>query len=225
MQRKTFVKAVERYQKVLVRSLVLKHIAKDLAEDVFQNMVAQSLQNKIYQRVPHDTVDNKMKGYLMQAVTWQLKNELLRQKQQNATIRPLPEGDEEGDGVVQVEMDTEESITECPFCHKGVLNQYGACGLCHTILARDYATRETLTLDMMVETVCPDLSLFADVNLALAKLEPLERKVVLHIVHGNETLDDLVELTNMKRDALWRIWTRAKVKLQQELCEYSNVNG
>ena len=228
MEKRTFLKAVEKYQKHLVRNLIMTKVNKDLAHDVVQSMVAHALESKFYNRVSHDTLDGRMKGYLMQATRWELGNHLRKNLLQDTREARISEYEYE-DGDVQTEISlkevlTPEDILECPFCHVGVLNEYKACALCHTILGQQHGPAEEITTEQMLESECPDLGMFADVNLAFSRLDDIEQKVVHHIVQGNETLEDLVELTRIPRTQLWRIWTRAKAKLQQSLFEYSHTN-
>lgn len=228
MERRMFLKAAEEFYPEVLRGMSAKGIEPDMAQDAFQNMMERNLISKAYTRIPENIIANKVKVYLMQATKWEMMKELNKQSLLRTRVGQLLDEDEEGETcATMLEQDlTVEDITECPFCHVGVLNQHGACGLCHTILGKGANPREErLTFETMVESECPDLGLFTDVNMALAKLDELERKVVLRIVHGNESLEDLVELTRIPRTQLWRIWTRAKAKLQQELFEYSHVNS
>jgi hypothetical protein len=225
MRRRIFVKAVEEFHKVLVGHLVLNDIDPETASDVVQSMVQRTLDSKAYNRITHETIDWRMRSYLMQATRWELSREMNRQSFEGACIGQFGEETDEGDTFATLRDEpTLEDIVVCPFCHVGVLNEFGACALCHTILGKSKGPSQHVTMEQIIESDCPDLGMFADVNLALAKLDDIERKVVHHIVQGNESLEDLAELTRISHSTLGRIWSRAKAKLQQELYEYSHVN-
>ncbi len=226
MRRRIFIKAVEQFHTVLVKGLILKNIPESTAKDVVQDMVERAIRTKSYVNLKNETIDNRLRSYLMQATKWELIAEQRRQLLEGSRIAQLGEEDEDGDQIATILKEpTVDDIIVCPFCHVGVLNQFGACAECHTILGKSKGPVEVLSMEKMVESECPDLGMFADVNTALGKLDEFERKVVLAIVHGNSTLEDLAELTRIPRTQLWRIWTRAKAKLQQELYEYSHVNN
>lgn len=231
MRRRIFLKAIKTYHKALLKNLLLRKAAKGDADEAINSMVKNYLVSKLYTRIPHETIDNRMKGYLMQASQWELQS-LLRKKSSEGNyvyhIVDGPENNEEDDSHYILTLKEElhfEFLLECPFCHRGVLNQHGACALCHTILGTEHGPRKTYTLEKIVESDCPDLGMFTDVSVAMSKLTELEQKVVKHIVQGNTTLEDLVEFTRIPRSTLSRIWIGAKAKLQQALCEYSHVNA
>lgn len=230
MRKRIFLQAINKYRKQIAKTLQFNLADKEDIQDALQAMIENHLVNKQYTKIQHETIDNRMKGYLMQATKWEL-NKLLRKKNSEGSFLFHMVNDEidEDESSIKISCLKEEldlhDLLECPFCHVGVLNQHGACGLCHTILGTEHGTRKAYTLELMVETECPDLVLFADVNIALLKLSDIERKVVEHIVHGNESLENLVELMRIPRTQLWRIWTHAKITLQQELFEYSHVNN
>lgn len=228
MRKQVFLKAIETYKEQIVKLLATK-TDKDEVQDALHNMVEHHLEKKQYVRIPHETIDNKMKGYLMQATQWEIGKLLRKKNSEGHFVFHLVEEETEEESSHTISCLKEEldlkNLLECPFCHIGVLNQYGACALCHTILGTEHGTRKSYTLEKMVESICPDLSMFADVNIAMSKLSDIEQKVVQHIVQGNESLENLAELMRIPRTQLWRIWTHAKSALQQELFEYSYVNA
>lgn len=230
MRKRIFLKAIETYRKAIVKHLRTKHVAPDDVDDAVHSMVKKYLESKSYVTIPHETIDNRMKGYLMQASQWELQNVLRKKNSEGHYVFHIvdgPEQEEDDDShyisTLKHELQLED-LLECPFCHVGVLNQYGACAPCHTILGTEHGPRKNYTLEKITESECPDLGMFADVNVAMAKLSEIEQKVVKHITQGNSTLEDLVEFTRIPRTTLWRIWVEAKAKLQQELFEYSHVN-
>lgn len=230
MRKRIFLKAIKTYHKAILKNLLLRKADKDDANEAVNSMVKNCLVSKSYLKIPHETIDNRMKGYLMQATQWELQSVLRKKNSEGQYVYHIVDGpeNEEDDSQYVLTLKDElhfEFLLECPFCHTGVLNQHGACADCHTILGVEHGPRKTYTLEKITESECPDLGMFADVNVAMSKLTELEQKVVKHITQGNSTLEDLVEFTRIPRTTLWRIWVEAKAKLQQELFEYSHVNA
>lgn len=225
MRRRIFLKAIEHFQGELVQALVLKDIEPDIATDIVQNMVARTLALKTYLKIAHETIDTKMKGYLMHTTKWEMLDEFRRHTARNSAVGQMleTEDDVEDTGHTRatiMEDPTEEDIIACPFCHVGVLNEFGACALCHTILGKNSVPRTQLSLQDMLDVTTPDLGMLVDVRAAMSTLDHLEQRLVNAEVYGNSTLEDMAELTRIPRTQLWRILTNAKIKLQTALFEY-----
>ena len=116
------------------------------------------------------------------------------------------------------EPDTE---TDCPFCHISKLDERGGCSQCHTILPRRFhrpvevwSKVEDLSVEFQYEKQ-------ADVRKAIAKLHPLQQKIVKHVIQGNESLAEFAESIGHEGTKIWREWKKAKTLLTIMLADYS----
>ena len=111
------------------------------------------------------------------------------------------------------------SSDECPFCHVGELNVHGACALCHTVVGKraDPKVKQPHLSDIAGED---DLEMMTDVRRALENLDEEERKVVVAVICGQDTLNDAACYVE-SRTSMWRIYTRGIEKLRNTLKEYA----
>ena len=110
------------------------------------------------------------------------------------------------------------SSDECPFCHVGELNVHGACALCHTVVGKraDPKVKQPHLSDIAGEDA---LEMTTDVRRALENLDEDERKVVVAVICGQDTLNDAACYVE-SRASMWRIYTRGIEKLRTALKEY-----
>jgi predicted DNA-binding protein (UPF0251 family) len=129
---------------------------------------------------------------------------------------------------VSVFFDEEEDIdleVECPFCFHDFLNLHGACKACGTILGHGKSMREQFRLDAVGYGVDPEYDKKLDVDKAINRLDEQEQRLVRLVMRGEETLEEFAAMTNTNRMNLWRIWVRARAKLQNMLKIYDRPRG
>lgn len=162
-----------------------------------------------------------LRGRLVQYARWAALNYKAKARGRSKHMSRIPEDTHE---ALRVPTPVIEETTECPFCHKGDLNEYGACGLCHTIVPREiHMKRNGVVMQHMDLAVDFEYEKKADVAKALAKLTPLEQAVTRLVIMGNETLGSCAELLSTNPTNLCRVWATAKQKLQAHLLEYAEV--
>lgn len=118
--------------------------------------------------------------------------------------------------------ETEDTEKECPFCFVGILNQYGGCTLCHTILPNRVRRAKELWKELEDLRVEFHYEKKADVSKAISKLTPLQQKIVHHIVMGNETLQEFSTESGYSASTVWREWRKAKLELTSLLADYAD---
>ena len=220
MKRQIFIKAIDVYSERVVEWLAKKIHSREYAHEALQEMVVTQLASKAYCKFDMNAIDGRVYSYLKQAA-----------KRQHASIARKVALEAERVGSLEIPKKEEDDMefkvvvnldNECPFCHLAPLNQYYACAQCHTIVGRGVTHREPLLLTEADLQSCPDIDLSADVQKAFDSLTPIEQNIIKHAVYGNETLDDLAgEGNQAARQAMWRVYVKAKRKLQSALLEYA----
>lgn len=221
MKRENFMLAVEKYQTTIIRSLRRRNMTEELVQDAFQNAIVAVLNTRAYTRFDHEAIDSRMRAYLTTATLSQVAMMLRRQATENkATVSIVDLTEQER--LEKVDMREREKLEqECPFCHIGFLNEYKACVECGTIIGQGRSIQERINMDEADLFSLPDLDLKIDVENALKELAPLERLVIETIANERDTLDGLADTTGHGRQNLWRVYVRAKRKLQEALLEYA----
>lgn len=228
MRKDTFTKGVEVFHQKLVKATAKRGIPTEAAREAVQDMIVTQLETKKYTQFNGDKINNALFSYLRRATYWQLMNTLKRQEFESTTFLQLDESEEAAnakhEGQKKNILDHSDDAMQtdlCPFCHEGILNQYKACAVCHTILGQGKSRRGRLSINEADLASLPDLEKIIDVRHALDGLTAFEKKVINHCAIGNDTLDDLSTLTGVGRDSLWRVYVKAKQKLQVILAEYA----
>lgn len=197
----------------------------DEADEVLSKCSENLLNNKRYTTIKQ----SGLKGFLRTAVRFEVqhyKQSELSRRKLTARLPDLDEGQDEKKTVEvihTVNIDVQE--IECPFCFKANLNEYGACAMCHTIIPSHIrlqrhvlvTTKESLAVEF-------DFNTKIDVHKAIARLNPLEQKVVIACGLGNESLESFALDSEVSKSYLVRIWGTAKTKLQDYLHEYADDN-
>jgi DNA-directed RNA polymerase specialized sigma24 family protein len=223
VRKETFLRGVEEFQGKIVKALMRSNVTKEHVTDAVQNMVVSQMANKTYAKFEGDKVDGQLFSYLRRAAKWQLMDSAKRAEFENETFLAIDDADSDSNDTQEI-ADRERIVvdaTTCPFCHEGELNHYKACGKCRTILGQGRSVRVPMSIEEADLASMPDYDLRLDVFDAMNGLTDLERKVIERCAVGNDTLDDLAELTQIGRDSLWRIYVKAKRKLQTSLAEYA----
>ena len=225
MKRKTYKQATAKFQQGIIRKLCSMDIDPELALDAVQNMICTVIDKKAYKRISYEAIDGRMRNYLTQAAIYEVGN-LVKQRtiEEGRAMSTTDFENEQDTFALLLETayePTVDAIEMCPFCHVGVLNQYHACALCGTILGQGKRLKEVLDVEEVTLSDWPDIGLMADVASAMESLSELERKLVNHIIHGNDTLDDMSELTGVSRSVLGRVFVEAKRKLSVALYAYN----
>lgn len=222
MRKETFLRGVEVFHDKIVKALMRRKVPKDFAVDAVQNMIVNQLENNTYTKFAGDKVDANLFTYMRQKARWQLMDAAKRADFENHTFLALDESDSDPN---ETKIKDGERIvvdaTTCPFCHEGELNVHKACAMCRTIIGQGRAIRTPMSIEEADLASMPDYDMRLDVHDAMAELNDLERKVMEHCAIGNDTLDDLAELTQISRQSLWRVYVKAKRKLQAALKEYA----
>lgn len=226
MKKEIFMKALEKNRNVLVTLLVRRHGNVANANDEVHTTFLALLENKAYLRIKGNVVGGKVFSFLKSAVRKTTANIYKKQLSEEAVFQPLVEIlDFDGSDThlaKQTDYDVLKDEEICPFCHVGMLNKYKACGLCSTILGQGKPIKRAHNRLTEADLASlPDLDLKMDISVALEDLTELERRVILSISQGFDTLDGLANVFGMARVSLWRVYVRAKSKLQKSLLLYS----
>ncbi len=221
MRKYIFAQAVDHYHSQLIKVARQTGVPTSKAEDALQTVLCRILKNKVYVKIKASTVDWRTFAFIRQMVRWELGTMKRHEKHETSVMCPLPEDEEES--IASFADEALSVIVACPYCHEAVLNQHGACALCHTILGAGQSMRHNTRLTEIGLSYHPDLDQNVDVHQAVAQLSPLEQTLVRHIISGNSTLDDMATLSHASRVTLWRTWTEAKEKLKLSLAEYGKL--
>jgi DNA-directed RNA polymerase specialized sigma24 family protein len=230
MKRMTFVKAVAKYHKRIVRALQTKAKDDTLAQESTQEAIMSLLKHKSYLTIEGDTIDEGMFRYLKDAARKTRAN--IQRKQEgertfmSSDIATCGEESRHEDYLPdqQFYRTVERDPWECPFCHTpGSLNEHGACGLCHTILPRTDTPHEheCFSIEESELLTESDLEMKLDVQKALSTLSEHEQLVINAVVHNVGTLEELSIRHNLSLSRLWRMYIKAKAKLSIRLVEYA----
>ncbi len=198
---------------------VLTHSGLDYADisDVVSSVTSRILREKTYLKIEAA----KLRGFLVTAIKLGAKECQRNHNRRQKRFKRLPD-DGEDSMLVETAL-TETEAMECPFCHKGVLNMFGACAECHTILPSSAHVRRTvLRMDEVSLAVDFQYDRKLDVAKAIARLSEREQTVVKACAMGQESLASLSQITGLSGPTLWRAWCDAKAKLQYFLSEYAS---
>ena len=157
--------------------------------------------------------------FLRRTALWELAKRRRESIAHAAKFVQLADPGEADTYTDDVREDREMSSDECPFCHVGELNVHGACALCHTVVGKraDPKVKQPHLSDIAGED---DLEMTTDVRRALENLDEEERKVVVAVICGQDTLNDAACYVE-SRTSMWRIYTRGIEKLRTALKEYA----
>lgn len=221
MRQDRFIRYTERYRSNIVNRLSEK-IGYDVACELFSATILNILDSKKFIKIK----TGKVRAYLHRAMRYRFNGYLHKQTHKQATVVRLPDTDmlgDDSDSLWYVSGYDETVAIECPFCHNGELNMYGACGLCYTILPTSRIIRRSDGVRMEHASLAVefDYDKMLDVHKAIQQLDPLEQIVVKAIGMGHESLESLSALTHVHPKSLWKKWWKAKVKLQKLLRQYA----
>lgn len=223
MRRERYVKAYAEHLPYLRKIAMARGLDYDEANEVVGKCAEQLLKTKKYTSIQPST----LKAFLRTNIRFRIqdfkKAELIR-SQAMARLPDVEEWwiDQSTVQVAHVHDLPPIEERECPFCFKANLNEYGACAMCHTIVpshirlqrAGVVYSKESLAVEF-------DFNTPLDVHNAIAKLSPLEQKVVMVVGLGNESLESFAFDNEVSKSSLVRIWVNAKEKLQVSLREYA----
>ena len=216
MRRNRYLEKCAAYIPAMQRVAGKRGLDSDAVDDVVSRVLDDVQRLKCYNKFSADS----LRLNLMQRTRWAAqtykRNELNRSKY----VARMPEGD---DALKIVNIRTVETNNDCPFCFEHKLNQYGACMHCHTIIPRELrGTKRILSLEEVSVEVDYEYHKQADVRKAVASLSPLEQRVIIACIMGNESLESFAALENTNKSALWRVWVTAKEKLRIALKAYAD---
>ena len=220
MKRMTFVKAVVKYQNRVVKSFTDRRVERALAHDALQEAVMSLLKNKAYKKFESDVINQKVYSFIKVSAYKSMSNILRQRANEQVHVTSIDAMPDEDEDISPIE-NTRDS-KECPFCHTpDSLNQYNACDRCHTILGNGKTRREQFVVEDAEPLTVEDLDMKLDVEKALGTLSEIEQVVVNAVVHNVETLEDIAIRTDIPKTNLWRIYVKAKHKLEAQLLEYA----
>lgn len=222
MKRQNFLKAIEKYNKTIVKYLIGRGCEKDMAEDAVQNMVVSMLTNKTFSKFEGEAIDSSLCGLLKMAASTAVKDALKKIVNDNETIIDIITDTDDVEKAGEREVDVEVDAAMCPYCHNGELNLYKACSECGTIIGQGKNYRKHISIDEEDLQYTPDLDKETDVKRAMATLDDLEQRVITAVVNKHDTLEGLSDAYGMSRPTLDKIYVRAKHKLQLALLDYAS---
>ena len=215
MKRYRFLQAVEEALPSLRTMLKGKSLPDNEANGIISDVVHGIFTRKAFAKMSQENLI----PFLRRTALWELakrRRESIAHAAKFVQLADPGEADTYTDGVRE---DREMSSDECPFCHVGELNVHGACALCHTVVGKraDPKVKQPHLSDVAGED---DLEMTTDVRRALANLDEDERKVVVAVICGQDTLNDAACYVE-SRASMWRIYTRGIEKLRTALKEYA----
>lgn len=217
MQQREFKKLVKHSLSKLKRILVSTGLDYDTRQDIVATVLDRVYRSKRYAKLNSKTAY----GYLSSRVRYAVSEYRIQEQEKNKRECQLPD-DSESHTLHFVESHSV-PVSECPFCFNESLNDLGTCHLCHTaipsnvVLHRGSVSIESVSLSADNQTFLRD----TDINLALSELTDVEQKVVKACIMGNESLESFGDVEKMNRKTLWRVWVKARSKLQEKLAEYA----
>ena len=215
MKRYRFLQAVEEALPSLRTMLKGKSLTDNEANGIISDVVHGIFTRKAFARM---TQENLI-PFLRRTALWELSKRRRESIAHAAKFVQLADPESADNYVDGVREDREMSSDECPFCHVGELNVHGACALCHTVVGKraDPKVKQPHLSDIAGED---DLEMTTDVRRALENLDEEERKVVVAVICGQDTLNDAACYVE-SRTSMWRIYTRGIEKLRSTLKEYA----
>ena len=215
MKRYRFLQAVEEALPSLRTMLKGKSLPDNEANGIISDVVHGIFTRKAFAKMSQENLI----PFLRRTALWELakrRRESIAHAAKFVQLADPGEADTYTDGVQE---DREMSSDECPFCHVGELNVHGACALCHTVVGKraDPKVKQPHLSDIAGED---DLEMTTDVRRALENLDEEERKVVVAVICGQDTLNDAACYVE-SRTSMWRIYTRGIEKLRTALKEYA----
>ena len=214
MKRYRFLQAVEEALPSLRSMLKGKALTDNEANGIISDVVHGIFTRKAFAKMSQENLI----PFLRRTALWELAKRRRESIAHAAKFVQLADPGEAEHYVDDVEEDREMSSDECPFCHVGELNIHGACALCHTVMGKraDPKVKQPHLSDVAGED---DLEMTTDVRRALENLDEDERKVVVAVICGQDTLNDAACYVE-SRASMWRIYTRGIEKLRTTLKEY-----
>ena len=214
MKRYRFLQAVEEALPSLRTMLKGKSLTDNEANGIISDVVHGIFTRKAFAKMSQENLI----PFLRRTALWELSKRRRESIAHAAKFVQLADPGEADNYVDGVREDREMSSDECPFCHVGELNVHGACALCHTVVGKraDPKVKQPHLSDIAGED---DLEMTTDVRRALENLDEEERKVVVAVICGQDTLNDAACYVE-SRASMWRIYTRGIEKLRTALKEY-----
>ena len=215
MKRYRFLQAVEEALPSLRSMLKGKSLTDNEANGIISDVVHGIFTRKAFAKMSQENLI----PFLRRTALWELAKRRRESIAHAAKFVQLADPGEADNYVDGVREDREMSSDECPFCHVGELNVHGACALCHTVVGKraDPKVKQPHLSDIAGED---DLEMTTDVRRALENLDEEERKVVVAVICGQDTLNDAACYVE-SRTSMWRIYTRGIEKLRTALKEYA----
>ena len=214
MKRYRFLQAVEEALPSLRSMLKGKSLTDNEANGIISDVVHGIFTRKAFAKMSQENLI----PFLRRTALWELAKRRRESIAHAAKFVQLADPGEADAYTDDVREDREMSSDECPFCHVGELNVHGACALCHTVVGKraDPKVKQPHLSDIAGED---DLEMTTDVRRALENLDEDERKVVVAVICGQDTLNDAACYVE-SRASMWRIYTRGIEKLRTTLKEY-----
>ena len=214
MKRYRFLQAVEEALPSLRSMLKGKSLTDNEANGIISDVVHGIFTRKAFAKMSQENLI----PFLRRTALWELAKRWRESIAHAAKFVQLADPGEADAYTDDVREDREMSSDECPFCHVGELNVHGACALCHTVVGKraDPKVKQPHLSDIAGED---DLEMTTDVRRALENLDEEERKVVVAVICGQDTLNDAACYVE-SRTSMWRIYTRGIEKLRTALKEY-----
>lgn len=222
MKKYIMAQGIERYYPKLQHWLHKKGVNKDDAHDAMHDMLDQILTQGLYSKFEGEAIDSRLYVFLQRFTNYALLR-IHRKRKACSEVESTIVAREENDGIECYAQSSHYDVTallECPFCFVGILNTFGACANCNTILGKEVRLVETERLEEVIPLSKEDVIKAIDVKYALAGLSDFEQRVAAHVIHGTDSLSDLPELSGSSRMRLWRTWVRVKHKLEPLLAAY-----
>ena len=215
MKRYRFLQAVEEALPSLRSMLKGKSLTDNEANGIISDVVHGIFTRKAFAKMSQENLI----PFLRRTALWELAKRRRESIAHAAKFVQLADPGEADTYTDDVREDREMSSDECPFCHVGELNVHGACALCHTVVGKraDPKVKQPHLSDIAGED---DLEMTTDVRRALENLAEEERKVVVAVICGQDTLNDAACYVE-SRTSMWRIYTRGIEKLRTALKEYA----
>jgi len=229
MKRERFLRALDKhigmFRSFSVRYGRTRGIEYDLTQEALSLCMHTILHRKKYRLIkPYSFI-----SFIKSAIRYKIRSHKRDADERNKTVVRLLDSDldKDFDSVVLVTRFMNEDYKpvekSCPFCHSAILNMYGACKLCHTIIPSVFHRKKQPIAFTKESLECEfDFNKAIDVHHAVSQLTLFEQKIVRAVGLGNETLDSFIELHGGNTTALWRTWVKIKEKLQTLLDEYSD---
>ena len=195
-----------------VRKARLDH---DTVSDLVQDVITSAIEDKLYTRINKD-----IRAFLCRAMRFAVQRHIEQAKQRGKYMMHIIDANDVSNITEECESEHAET-TECPFCFVGVLNEYGACKLCSTILPNPARRIPALWEEVYSLKQEFQYEKKTDIKRALEKLTPLQHKLIKHTIMGNETLAEFAVTEGLSSTTLWREWKRAQFELQAYLADYS----